>query len=375
MVLILSFASCFATGTFYQINQKGWRWRNNDGSEKAATWKADQEKSVTVNATQEIFRLRVETINATASTKPVPLRDSLQFSTNPNDRYSWKTVGLNNSLPFVMAGSDVYVKQDDSTTAQLQASPQPFVAGVVMVNDSTLNGTLVGYNQRTEHEWVIKTTSNLSPNTKYYFRQYYAYNGPFFVPAYTSYPLLATGGTLATQLTSFVITEEDKRIRLEWSAAADKNADYTNIQRSTDPEAWQTIATVKSNSLKYIEYDNSPPAAQTLYYRLQLYDKDGSFTFSQVKSIKAVSTGKAAVSVLPNPTAAAINFRLENTAVKDVSATLTDMSGKVLLAQSFKNIQPGSLNRLNLKQKAAPGVYVLKLAGNGIAESIKVIVQ
>lgn len=172
-----------------------------------------------------------------------------------------------------------------------------------------------------------------------------------------------------------MVTNEGKTIKLQWSASPDEKETYNNIQRSTDQQAWVTVSSIKSSGNNYTEYDNSPPLNSILYYRLQQYDKDGSYLFSATRSVKTSANVNLIVSVLPNPTTAAINFKVENTAAKNITAALTDINGRVLIMQTFKNIQPGSLNKLNLKQKPAPGIYILKLTATDLAESTKIMMQ
>ncbi len=354
-LLAVCFCS-FANTTQYKVTQNNWRWRNNDGSEITASWKADQNNGVAYKSSHEVLRLRIEIINNSTTNQcqfdPCPYRpytitmlDSLQFSTDTTNQLSWKNIGLDPDMPFILAGAGNYVVQDEPTTPQLTGRSEPFSAGTLMVSDSTINGTKVPSPGRTEHEWVIKGTPNLAPKTRYYFRQNRKYS-PYYASTmygfiYNSYPYLTTAATLAIQLNGFVITNEGKRIKLQWSVTTDGEADHTNVQRSTDQQVWATINSVKNTGTIYTEYDNDPPLADIVYYRLQQYDKDGSYSFSATRSVKTFPAGKAVVSVLPNPATAAINFKLDNTGAKNITAALTDMSGRILLTQTFKNIQNG----------------------------------
>lgn len=376
-------ASALTTHVTLNVNQANWRWRNNDGAEASASWKADQNKPVSYHSPGEIIRLRIEVVNQSTQNSvncdacqfsyPINLLRTLQFTTDTTNESSWKNIDLNTDQPFTMADSDNYVSQDEPTTPQLSSTDMLFSPGVMMVSESLSIGTFVSSPARTEHEWVIKGTANLATNTTYYFRQYFRPTGVMYVN--NSYPSLTTTATLAKQLNSFAVSNEGKRIKIQWSETPDDKESYTNIQRSTDQQTWVTVSSVKSNFVNYTEYDNNPPLNSTLYYRLQQYHKDGSYSFSVTRSVKTSANGNLVVSVLPNPATTAINFKMENTGVKIITAALTDINGRALIMQTFKNIQPGGLNRLNLKQKPAPGIYVLKLTANGISESIEVIVQ
>lgn len=397
IVLFVIYSSSFAVTIQYKVTQNNWRWRNNDGSETKATWKAPQNTAVSYNATGDVVRLRMEMINTSTiksnncdrcSPSPyyTPMADSLQFSTTPKDSSSWKNIGLDSKMPFVMASADSYIKQDDTTSSQLEGSFFTFSKGEIMLSDSVLNTTSIPADSRSEYEWVIKSTKNLVANTTYYFRQWRVrmYNletgKPIMATTYsTAYPSLITAAVLPIKLNSFTATYEGKKVRLEWSTATEENNDYFNIQRSTDGRTWKVIDKIngKGNSsviTNYTAIDYSPPYMNTIYYRLQQYDKDGGFAYSDVKAVKMFAT-EVIASVIPNPVKESIGFKLENISIKNVAASLTDISGRIMHKQAFENVQAGVINKLNLQHLPTPGIYMLKLEGDNLSKSIKVIVQ
>ena len=167
---------------------------------------------------------------------------------------------------------------------------------------------------------------------------------------------------------------------MEWSTESQQNDDYFNIERSADGRTWTSINKVysknsSSNVNNYITYDNNPPPNNTIYYRLQLYDKDGTFATSDVKSVSMAATNKAVVSVIPNPATSTVNFKIESTTTQNVQSLLTDVSGRIIHAQLFENVEPGSINKVNLQHLPPPGIYVLKLKGDGFSETVKVVMQ
>lgn len=398
LIAMLALASSiFANTIQYNVSQNSWRWRNNDGSETKATWKAAQNTPVNYGATGTIIRLRIEMVNT--SKNPVPcqageicnqpsltiaMHDSLQFSTTPADAASWKNIGLDSRLPFVIAKSDSYITQGEVTSPQLTGNSHAFSPGEIMVSDSVPN-FLIPVDNRSEIEWAIKGTSNLKPATTYYFRQrrvykfYDIYSGMPDVTQYpVAYPSLTTSSVLAVKFNNFSVSSEGKTVKLEWSAVSEQNDDYFNTQRSADGRTWETISEVNSKGTasvitNYTAYDYSPLPG-VVYYRIQ-YNEDGSISYSDVKSVSMNTNNKAIVSVMPNPARSAINFKIENVPAQNIQAILTDVGGRILYKQLFENIQAGSMNKLNLQHLPPPGLYILKLKGEGLSESIKVVVQ
>lgn len=390
LLLLITASASFASGIVYRVSQTNWRWRNNDGSETTATWKAPQNTAIAYNTASGVIRLRIEIVNTSTTnncgnsgncpTRPytISLEDSLQYSTTPSDTSSWKRIGLDESRPFVIAGAGGFVSQDEATTPQLADTSYPFTAGKVMVTDTLLNNIYLPGNSRSEYEWSIKTTAALRSNTTYYFRQKqlhfffagvpYTYLQPF--------PSLTTGSVLPVSLLSFTASPYNGKVKVEWSVATEANNGVFNVQRSTDGATWVMVSkTNGTGAAAYTVYDNTPPSAGNLYYRLQLVDNTGKVAYSDIQSLSMSAAGKVMVSLLPNPTSSGIHFKLANTSVKTIQAMLTDASGRVLHRQLFEKAAANTVYSLSLSQQLTPGIYILKLVGDGLAESSKVIVR
>src|SRR5947207_4844288 len=82
MKKFLLLTALLATGynLFAFTTQANWRWRNDDGTETSATWKATQNTPITLASNNEVFRLRLEIYNNTGSA--VGLLDTLQYATS-----------------------------------------------------------------------------------------------------------------------------------------------------------------------------------------------------------------------------------------------------------------------------------------------------
>ena len=84
---------------------------------------------------------------------------------------------------------------------------------------------------------------------------------------------------------------------------------------------------------------------------------------------------KSIIFVSPNPSRSGINFSILNRSASNVEATLTTTNGNTIHREIFNNVQPNSINKLNLKQQPAPGVYILKIKAEGLSESVKVVIE
>jgi hypothetical protein len=81
------------------------------------------------------------------------------------------------------------------------------------------------------------------------------------------------------------------------------------------------------------------------------------------------------LSVYPNPAKAVINFILQDYTGNNVVVTLTNNSGRLIHMENIKEVQANVKYTLNMKQQPAPGIYILQLKGEGLSESMRVIVQ
>jgi hypothetical protein len=156
---------CACNSSFAYLTQGHFRWRNNDGDEKTATWKAAMDSSIKI-ADFKAIRLRAEIYNAQTSTKS--LDRTLTYATSVNGPW----YGIDDSSPFaafVFEGNTGYLTNNDSTTQQLVDPTYTFWPGnIVATGDSYTDSIPVG--DRREYEWYIKPTSYIQANTTYYFK-------------------------------------------------------------------------------------------------------------------------------------------------------------------------------------------------------------
>ncbi|MCE7066601.1 polysaccharide lyase [Dyadobacter sp. CY326] len=102
-------------------------------------------------------------------------------------------------------------------------------------------------------------------------------------------PLLASG-PLPVTIASFAVAKQGTAAKLKWSTSQEVNADRFYIQRSTNAKDWKSIgeksATGASQSLTNYAFSDAKPAKGNSYYRLKMVDKDQTFAYSSIKSIK-----------------------------------------------------------------------------------------
>lgn len=148
--------------------QEHFRWRNDDGSEAAATWKANADTAITGVVRGQNIRLRFAVANTSTSYSGA-LAARLECSTNTAG--PWAVVsGVNDGLsPFVMTTTSGYAG-GDNTTDQLTGSGT-FVAGkAVESTNNTSASVSFAVSQRSNFEYCFTATAKAKGSTAYYFR-------------------------------------------------------------------------------------------------------------------------------------------------------------------------------------------------------------
>ncbi len=169
---------------------------------------------------------------------------------------------------------------------------------------------------------------------------------------------LGTCTVLPVRLVDFTVQPERDEVKLQWTSADEQNFNGYSVERGSNANSWNEIGFVdaKTDGQQKIDYDfyDQHPLSGTGYYRLKLIDKDGSFTYSEVR--KVVFVGQTIVSVYPNP---ARNFVTVSGLTGKSLIKLVDATGRVL--QIITTSSPSE--KINVSQ-LVKGVYNLVIISN-----------
>jgi hypothetical protein len=178
------------------------------------------------------------------------------------------------------------------------------------------------------------------------------------------------GSPLPVSYTSFKALAEGHSVRLDWSTASEWNNTGFTIERSNDSRSWSVLGFVPTkaengNSAATIQYQANDEQPQTgiNLYRLKQEDKDGKFTFSEVRQV--VIDAAQTISIYPNPVTDKINFSIsDGTPITEVR--VYDMNGKVVL-------QTNAVHNSISMASMASGTYLVEvMQSNNKKTSIKV---
>ncbi|WP_158638305.1 T9SS type A sorting domain-containing protein [Panacibacter ginsenosidivorans] len=370
VVLLVSTHQLFAFST-----QGKWRWRKDDGTEKTATWIAAENTAITINNTNDLLRLRISLYNDPAN--PGGFLDGAQLQDSSDlPGAKWDTVRTTaRNNPFMFAGTSPNLTDLEKTTNQMtgEGSGLTFTRGRVLVSTEFFPSFTINEGEQTEYEFCIKATSNIQAGTTYYFRVAAAE-----YPAGLVFPTLSTAEVLPIHLNNFKVEADNNHVKVTWTTTSEINNDHFEVERSTDAINWKTVATIKGSGTSSIAHSYSAldvsPVKGNNYYRIKQYDLNGKSFISDVRSIK-MFVDNSLLTVYPNPAKAVINFILRDYTGNNIVATLTNNSGRIIHQENIKAVQANVKYALNMKQQPAPGIYILQLKGEGLSESIRVVVQ
>jgi hypothetical protein len=181
---------------------------------------------------------------------------------------------------------------------------------------------------------------------------------------------------LPVKLVFFTAAKSREGVLCKWRTAAELNADYFEVERSTDEVQWQSAAMVKakgnSNAPQdYTATDFDAELKQTTYYRLKQVDYNGAVAYSNI----AVVTGteqKPVVTLSPNPFNEALVLSLENMQDEYVFVEWFNSSGKLLHTAQVRNIN-GNEVTLDQPSDLPQGLYDIRISAAGTSISKRVL--
>jgi hypothetical protein len=183
---------------------------------------------------------------------------------------------------------------------------------------------------------------------------------------------LSANGTLPIILSQFDVEQSNKEVDLSWTTDMESNSDHFAVQRSTNAGArWDVLGTVaaKGNSSVTVHYSytDGNPASGVNEYRLQSVDKDGKFTYSEVKTIRNGLIGN--ISIFPNPAKDYVNVTLGSDATAgSLSIRLISQSGQLLAERKVTNTG-GTMVSLPVSNYPS-GNYLIQVVGQDGTQQI-----
>jgi hypothetical protein len=315
--------------------------------------------------TQGVGTFSSTTSSIYSSDQSSPLFSIFCGSIENNSWYSFIATGTTASFPFASITGCVW---NDGIQAEVY-SVTTNASGCCTAFTSMSNC----YNPGTTASGTVTATGLISGQT--YILMVDGYAGDvcnFTVNGWTAV------GILPMELLSFTGRNEETKNKIQWVTATEKNSNYFVLEKSKNGIDFESLLTVNAanNSLstKYYNAFDLNPFENITYYRLQLFDLDGTSEYSNIIAIDNTNLTNFITAARPNPTQDNIEFDVNTKGKETIIIELYNNNG--LLINAEKHDSSGGYETLHLNLNSyESGFYLVKVTFgiSGKSEIIKVI--
>ncbi len=195
---------------------------------------------------------------------------------------------------------------------------------------------------------------------------------------FSEFAIGQSGVGLPIELTSFTGKNIGTSNILYWSTSSEINSDYFSVEHSFDAINFEELGTQKAAGASLTEknynFNHVSPASTINYYRLKSFDKDGSFSNSNIIAIDN-SNNNSSVIIYPNPALDFWNIQFSGSQLnQSLVIQLTDVLGKEFFKQKII-IKEGTNNYILNSNNLSAGTYFVSIIDNdsGKNQTYKII--
>lgn len=190
---------------------------------------------------------------------------------------------------------------------------------------------------------------------------------------------------LPVRLVSFTAKPADNNVQLAWSTASELNNAYFEVQHSTDTRQFEALGTIQgrgtTNATQQYSFTHKNPDPSTIhYYRLKQVDNDGTYTYSNTRSVEPNGYKGVVLRVASNPvTGAELRALVEydDTSLEPgATLQLYNLNGK-LVGEQRVELKKG-INEVRFNTGELPkGMYLLSLRNPALVtiKSVKAVLR
>jgi Secretion system C-terminal sorting domain len=281
----------------------------------------------------------------------------------------------------VAAINYVIARRDNAGETHLKASTstsQPIGGVFIKFSDFGIaNNTLIYGYSVIPNDFSGSTSADIVgyTNSTFYPTTTSGANGGIDLVSFTGIMQNGSFVVLPVTLSFFTAMLNNSTVTLNWQKDNAVNFSHFELQRSTDGKNFNPVTSIypaaaaSQQSFSYTD-DISFINNSLVYYRLKMIDKNGIFSFSEIKKL-VTKTGNTDISVFPMPAANVMSVMVPQAwQGKPTKYLITDVTGKTILSKSVANTgQTETFDITTLSQ----GVYFLKVTCGNLTESQKII--
>lgn len=150
---------------------------------------------------------------------------------------------------------------------------------------------------------------------------------------------------------------------LKWQTSSELNSDYFLLEKSMDGTSFEFLTKVeakgKLNLKTNYRFVDANPFYGGTYYRLKMFDLDGSYSYSKTIYIDFIATNEKGIFLYPNPARDRLTLSYHTNERSTFTLEIIDVLGRVV-EQKQLSVEEGINNfDLNLETYTA-GTYLLR---------------
>jgi hypothetical protein len=181
-----------------------------------------------------------------------------------------------------------------------------------------------------------------------------------------------SGNPLPIVLSDFAGIKNNCNVSLNWKTASELDSDRFEVEFSTTTNTtFEAIGTIgaagNSTSTKSYQFNYAMESGVNYYFRLKMYKKDGTFTYSQIVPLSCIDT-KAPIAIVPNPTNTGA-FRITGMAKGKNTVSIYSNDGKLIRTENVINNKDIVISNL------AAGTYVVRVLNENGTASVERLVK
>jgi uncharacterized lipoprotein YddW (UPF0748 family) len=190
--------------------------------------------------------------------------------------------------------------------------------------------------------------------------------------------IIIISGVVPLTLVSFDVTKKSNNyVSINWLTNNEINTDHFEIERAINNLNFKKINQLNANDgsayFDYKLYDYDIVENGIYYYRLKMLDKDGSFTYSDIRKIEVKNT-RNILTAFPNPVAVAGKLQLHwSNKNANIAYRIIQLDGKEVSKNKIQFTNGVAFLPLNSKIKA--GIYLVQFYKNSEINTLKIVVE
>lgn len=180
--------------------------------------------------------------------------------------------------------------------------------------------------------------------------------------------------SLPVQLTNFSAQQTNANITLRWNTQNEINLSCYEVEKSNNGSNFNKAGVVIATGLSSYYWVDASPNNASNYFRLKMMDKDGSFSYTSIVTVKKGGV-KNVFTIAGNPVKKnTLVLQMENVEKGNYTISIYDNLGQQIRNKTIVHGGGSATETLNVG-KLASGIYQLSISGSHIKVSKAIVIE